>query len=55
MTGAQMHFTALLDRLLFNFMAENKPKDNIDLFPPFPFLFFFFYTLKEKVPRSETD
>lgn len=33
MTGAQMHFGALLDRLLVNLMAQNKPKDDID----FPF------------------
>lgn len=31
-TGAQMHFRALLDRLLFNFMVQNKQKDDIDFF-----------------------
>lgn len=47
MTGAQMHFRALLDRLLFNFMAENKPKDNIDIFSPF----FFFTVSRKKLPE----
>lgn len=48
MTGAQMHFTALLD-LLINFMAENKRKDNMDYYT------FLFYRLNEKLPISEAE